>query len=160
MTCCGATACLECAQLILTHLKACPFCHSDFKSKEVKVLPNLPLQRLLQGGELIKIVDKLDPAMKERQQKEEARRLIESQKNKLVTSMQKLAESGLLGGEADEMMLETTGIDGNQNLVSNEPLKDLFLGKRHPMIPYMSDNDTKFFIVKAQNEDYLILGAR
>ncbi len=98
--------------------------------------------------------------MKERQQKEEARRLIESQKNKLVTSMQKLAESGLLGGEADEMMLETTGIDGNQNLVSNEPLKDLFLGKRHPMIPYMSDNETKFFIVKAQNEDYLILGAR
>ena len=98
--------------------------------------------------------------MKERQQKEEARRLIESQKNKLVNSMQKLAESGLLIGEAEEMMLDTTGgVDGNQNLGSNEPLKDLFLGKRHPMIPYMSDNETKFFIVKAPNEDYLILGA-
>jgi hypothetical protein len=74
--------------------------------------------------------------------------------------MQKLAESGLLGGEAEEMMLETTGIDGNQNEASNEPLKDLFLGKRHPMIHYMSDNETKFFIVKAPNEDYLKLGAR
>ena len=67
LTCCGQTQCLECAQMILTHHSACPFCHSDFKVKEVKVLPNLPLQRLLSGGELIKIVDKLDPAMKERQ---------------------------------------------------------------------------------------------
>jgi len=45
---------------------ACPFCHSDFKKKEVKVLPNLPVKRLFSGGELIKIVDKLDPALKER----------------------------------------------------------------------------------------------
>lgn len=57
-------------------------------------------------------------------------------------------------------MLATTGVDGNQNVASNEPLKDLFLGKRHPMIPYMSDNETKFFIVKAPNVDYLLLGAR
>ena len=74
--------------------------------------------------------------------------------------MQKLAESGILIGEAEEMMLATTGIDGNQNVGSNEPLKDLFLGKRHPMIPYMSDNETNFFIVKAPNDDYLTRGAR
>jgi len=60
---------------------------------------------------LIKIVDKLDPAMKERQQKEEARRMIESQKNKLVSSMQKLAESGLLAGDAEGLMIDEA-LDG------------------------------------------------
>ena len=49
--------------------------------------------------------------MKERQQKEEARRMIESQKNKLVSSMQKLAESGLLAGDAEGLMIDEA-LDG------------------------------------------------
>ena len=59
LTCCGATCCLECAQTILSNPN-CPFCHSNFLQKEVKVLPNLPLQRLLKGGELIRFTDELD----------------------------------------------------------------------------------------------------
>ena len=49
---------------------------------------------------------------------------------------------------------------GNQTSVNVEPLKDLFIGKKHPMIPYMSDNETKFFIVRAPSEEYLLLGAK
>lgn len=65
LTCCGATCCLECARTILSNPN-CPFCHANFQQKEVTVLPNLPLQRLLKGGELIQITDKLDQSMKER----------------------------------------------------------------------------------------------
>jgi hypothetical protein len=96
--------------------------------------------------------------MKERLQKEEARRLIESQKNKLVSSMQRLAEaSGMLGAEG---MMGLVGDEEGAQAGSSEPLKDLFVGKKHPMTPYMSDNETKFFIVRAPCEDFLLLAAR
>ena len=87
--------------------------------------------------------------------------MIESQKNKLVTSLQKLAESGLLAGDAEGLMMDVAmdspGIQAN---INTEPLKELFLGKKHPMIPFISDNETKFFIVRAPTEDYLLLGAK
>lgn len=41
-----------------------------------------------------------------------------------------------------------------------DPMKDLILGNKHPLVEYMSDNKTKFYAFKSLSEDYFIRGLR
>ncbi len=108
ITCCGTTCCLECAGKILSNPN-CPFCHANIRQKEVTVFPNLAIKRLLNGGELIQITDKLDPSMKEKIQQEEASKRIDIYRQQITSNVNRLqmasavAAGGLENADMDDI---------------------------------------------------------
>lgn len=87
--------------------------------------------------------------------------MLEDHQKRILPSLQKF---GVIA-ESTELMIE--GIEGGMLNVtesglpdkesgSGEPLKEIVEGKRHALVPYMTENRTRFFIVKAPNEEFLI----
>lgn len=63
------------------------------------------------------------------------------------------------GVEGGMLAVTESGLP-DQESGSGEPLKEIVEGKRHALVPYMTENRTRYFIVKAPNEDFLIQGIK
>lgn len=57
---------------------------------------------------------------------------------------------------ASESGIGGTAADLNEKKKNLDPLKDLLIGSKHPLIGIMSNNKTRFFIVKAPSNDYIL----
>ena len=84
------------------------------------MLPNLPLQRLLKGGELIRFSDELDQSMKERQNKEKGQKIIEQCRQNMSSKFNKMSNVGAGGLEDADMMDDESVIAGVEDVTGGD----------------------------------------
>lgn len=67
-----------------------------------------------------------------------------------------------IGGENVDINMDDEAVQGANNgeAKRTDPMKDLIIDKKHPLIEYIAENSTKFVMLRAPSEDYLIHGLK
>jgi hypothetical protein len=57
---------------------------------------------------------------------------------------------------------ENNGLKPTESAIKKaiEPMKEIILGRKHPLIEYMSDINTKFILLRSPTEEYFIHGLK